>query len=378
MPFSKSSGGVGQLSRAFEPMPSTFREEMEGVLHRYMTDGRGDDARGRHLAALMSLEAALQHGLFSYRPSRDASAWLVLLLDVVGERLALSPATRLDMPSREFLDGLASLELHATARVTEEVLAASLARCTGLAPTLARALLAHVRVAALLWTLGYRGHNTNGERHPQARHVRKLIRARIDAAWETQMRMLEGGRRLDSLDLLASLPISFHHAEGAVQTALHRVEEDLAHVPFAVFYALVTDARRGGRVWRPPGRYVEGGCYTRAAFDATVGHVLDGSRSRRRRYGRSVALSDLGLSAMYPATVARLDAWLERFDFPELNVAGAADTVDGVWIDYVGARRDAVADRHARLVDGLRHGRSRVLRAPDAVARLDATHAAHG
>jgi len=361
-------------------MPSAYRSELEGVLRGFVTDGRGDDARGRNLAALLSLEAALQHGLFTYRPSRDAAAWLVLLVDVVGERLRLPPAKRLDLSVRAFLDRLVGLELSATAQVTEEALAVALAQRNGLHPALARGLLSHVRVAALLWTLGYRGHRVSGERHPQARHVRKLVRARVDAAWERQVRTFEGLRRVDTVALLASFPISFTHAARAVQGALRRVDEDLADVPFAVFYALVTDARRGGRVWRPPPRYVEGECYSRSAFDATVGHALDGSRSRRRRYGRSVALSDLGLSAMYPATVARLDAWLERFDFPELVLTSAADGLGNgdAWMEHVSARRDVVERLHGRLVDGLREHGSRSQRALDPVMTRPATHAAHG
>lgn len=358
-------------------MPRAYRDELEGVLRGFVNVGRGDDARGRHLAALLSLETALEHGLFSYRPSRDAAAWLMLLVDVVGERLALTPAARLDMPVRAFLSDLARLELRTTARVTEEALASALARCTGLDAALARGLLAHVGVAALLWTLGYRARDLNGERHPQARHVRKLVRARVDLAWERQLRALEGRRRIDALDVLAALPISFRHAARAVQMVLRRVDEDLEHVPFAVFYALVTDARRGGRVWRPPARYVESGCYSRAVFDATVGHALDGSRSRRRRYGRSVALSDLGLSAMYPSTVARLDAWLERFDLPELQLADAGVGADGAWVDLVGAQRDTVARRHASLVHGLRERATRSPVEPRRGPHHGTSYAAH-
>ena len=336
-------------------MPAAYRVELDHLLREFVTGGRGDDARGRHLASLYALEGAFALGAFDYRPTRDVAAWTMLLIDIVGERLALAPADRLDMRVAEFLGRVGELGLRRTALITEEALLATLARATGLDSSLARPLLGRLRVAALLWTLGYRGHGSNGERHPQARHIRKLVRARVDAAWEGQVRAREGRRIVDALDVLAALPISFGQASKAVQAALRRVDEDLAHVPFAVFYALVTDARRAGRVWLPPARYVEGGCYTRATFDAAVGHVFDGSRSRRRRFGRSVALSDLGLSAVYPATIARLDVWLARYDLPELCIAAAEDTEGPAWYPWAVSNLDEIERRHHRLLDAVRN-----------------------
>ena len=216
-------------------MPAAYRLELDHLLRVFVTGGRGDDARGRHLASLYALEEAFALGVFDYRPTRDVAAWTMLLIDIVGERLALAPVARLDMPVREFLDRVADLALRRTAHITEEALLATLASATGLDPSLARPLLGRLRVAALLWTLGYRGHGSNGERHPQARHIRKLVRARVDAAWEGQVRAHEGRRTVAALDVLAALPISFVHASRAVQAALRRADEDLAHVPFAVF-----------------------------------------------------------------------------------------------------------------------------------------------
>ncbi len=358
-------------------MPLAYRDELVAVLRAFSLGGRGDDARGRNLASLHALEEALELGLFDYRPTRDAAAWSMLLIDIVGDRLALSPTERLDVSMRGFLDHLDALALRHTARITEEALVDALARTMGLSRPLARPLLSQIRVAALLWLLGYRCDGRLAERHPQARHVRKLVRARVDAAWERQLAGAEA-HGIDALDVLAALPITFGHAVQAVQVALRRADEDLAHVPFAVFYALATDARRGGRVWYPPARYVENGCYDRATFDATVGHVLDGSRSRRRRFGRSVALSDLGLSAMYPASIARLDAWLARHDLTPLHFPSGRDVLTVDWYAWATSHADEVAWRRRRLLAFVREAATRSPCTMPVGADAATSHAAYG
>jgi hypothetical protein len=180
-----------------------------------------------------------------------------------------------------------------------------------------------------------------------------LVRARVDATWEGQLGVVES-RSGEAIDVLAALPITFGHAARAVQAALRRVHEDLAHAPFAVFYALVTDARRGGRIWYPPRRFVENGCYTRATFDAIFGHLLEGCRRRRRRFGRSVALSDLGLSAMHPTSLARLDTWLERGDSPQLGFPSGHGAVACDWFAWATSQVHEIERRRERLLSDVR------------------------
>ena len=338
--------------RRFPAVSVGYLEGLALRIRSLALDGRGDDARGRHLASLYALEWAYRNGLFAYRPSRDPGHWLLLLLDVAGARAGLAPTDRVQMSADALFARLCEIDLRHIVRHTRAVVLEHVARRLGLSVQFAEPLLARMSVAAVLNLLGVGPADAaRAEKHPQGRQVRKVLRARVDAGWERRLGAFEPVVERDPGVLLAALPISFGLSLRTVQSAMLRVGEDLAHVPFAVYYALLTDARRGGRVWRPPDRYVEGGCYDRATFDLAVGHALDAVRSRKRRYRRSSALSELGMSALFPATVARLDAWLERYPFAPFRLdAGqsAAGQVD--WYLWAQTEMESIEALHARLV----------------------------
>lgn len=341
--------------RSFLAVPDRYVVQFERRLRSLAVDGRGDDARGRHLASLYALEWAYRNGLFEYRPSRDPGRWLVLLLDVAGARMGLSPATRLRRPVGEFFARLGRIGLDLVAQRTRTALLASVARAYGLQSRLATQTLDRMSVASVLWSLSVPVSGTaEREKHPQGRQVRKALRARIDGAWSARLVTLQTAGTVDATVMLSAIPISFTVTARAVQAALVRVGEDLDQAPFAVFYALLTDARHGGRVWRPDDAYVEGGSYDRATFDATVGHALQTARSRKRRDRRSIALAELGLSATFPATIARLDRWLRAEPPDELRLDRTAEGKTGYgWYAWARSEADTIAAIHGNLVRGI-------------------------
>lgn len=341
--------------RPFLAVPERYVVQFERRLRSLALDGRGDDARGRHLASLYALEWVYRHGLFEYRPARDPGRWLVLLLDVAGARMGLSPSARLTSPIGEFFARLGQIGLGQVAQRSRAAVFASLARTYGLPTTLTLPLLDRMSAASVLWSLGVPACATEErEKHPQGRQVRKALRARIDGVWSARLVALETARPVGAAVTLGAIPISFAVLASAVQAALVRVGEDLEQVPFAVFYALLTDARRGGRVWRPHDAYVEGGSYDRATFDTTVGHALQAARSRKRRYRRSSALAELGLSATFPATIARLDRWLRVTPPDELRLDRTADGKTGYgWYAWARSEADTIASIHGNLVQAI-------------------------
>lgn len=341
--------------RSFRAVPEIYVGQLAQHVRSLALDGRGDDARGRHLASLYALEWAYRYGWFDYRPTRDPGRWALLLIDVVGARAGLSPLERLTSPVDAFLARTANVGLERVAARTREALVAGVAKTYDLPVGLASPLVGRMSLAAALWVLGVPSTGTTGcEKHPQGRQVRKVLRARIDAIWDRQLEALEMRGSIDAETVFAAIPASYRVTARAVRAALVRVGEDLAHVPFAVFYALLTDARRGGRVWRPPDRFVEGGSYDRAAFEAMVGHVLTTSRSRKRRDQRSSALAELGLSASFPRTFVRIDRWLELGDIPELCLARGGVTYPHCdWFSWSQQRSDRIERRHMALVEGI-------------------------
>ena len=308
------------------------------------------------MAALHALEWAYRHRLFDYRPTREPGRWLLLLLDVTGQRMRLNPHERLALSAHGFLERLSLMDLAYLSKRTREALCSAFARQFDVPAQLAEPVLERMSVAAVLWQLGVTlTSDHDREKHPQGRQVRAALRSRIDGAWDTGLASLEATQSVTAVSFLASLPIAARTTLVEVQAALREVDEDLADVPFAVFYALLTDARRGGRVWRPPAAYVESHSYDRAAFDATVGHALDSVRSRKRRYHhhRSAVLGDLGLSTMFPATIARLDAWLDAKEIPEFRIdaGGATGTPD--WYAWVTSHSAEIAELHRHLLGAL-------------------------
>ena len=319
------------------------------------TEGRGDDARGRYLASLFALEWAFRRGVLDYRPNRDPGRWMLLLLDVGGERAGLTPDELLALRLDAFLERLAAIDLPQLATITRDVLVVSVARTLATAPELVEPLVGRMSVTSVLYRLGVKSaHGAFGDKHPQARHFRRVLRERVDEAWANELVQLDNCEPPSAQQLLAALPIAFDLCARTVRAALLRVGEDLAEVPFAVFYALVTDARRGGRVWRPADPYVEGSCYDRTTFEVAVGHALDAVRSRKRRYQRSSALSELGLSAIFPATIARIDDWLERGSYPAFRLdATPTPACDRDWYAWALEHRAGITAHHDRIVDAV-------------------------
>lgn len=353
----RSLGTTFPAPRSSRPVPARYVVGLARYLRSLALDGRGDDARGRHLAALSVLDWALGHDLFDYRPSRDPGRWLLLLLDVGGARIGLAPEARLRLPLDDFLARLGGKDLRLVADLTRSALADAVGDRIGVCREAAAGRLERTTVAETLWLLGIPETGPSGrEKHPQGRQLRKAIRARVDLAWDARLDAVEEAGEVDAATVLAAIPGSYAVAVRTVQAALTRVGEDLAHTPFAVFYALLTDARRGGRVWRPSDCFVEAGSYDRAAFDAAVGHALLDARSRKRRYRRSSALAELGLSSFFPATFARIDRWLATRRFDEFCLShrpGAPRRID--WYRWARHQRSTIAARHDQLVDGVAH-----------------------
>jgi len=123
-----------------------------------------------------------------------------------------------------------------------------------------------------------------------------------------------------------------------------------------VVYAFATDAKRAGRMWDPPDAYVDGVAFGREDFEAAVGRALQGARSRKRRYRRSVALAELGLSAFFPDTVAVLDGWLascrcSEFWLEPLAMRNAED--EGGWFSYTEANAALIEATQWRIYEAV-------------------------
>ena len=339
----------------WQPVPDDYRRHIAGMVQALGTEGRGDDARGRHLASLYALDWAFRRGVLAYRPNRDPGRWMLLLLDVGGDQAGLTPDERLALPLDAFLERLAVIGLPELARITRDVLVVGIARTLATTPALVEPVVRRMSVANVLYRLGVTSAGgVFGDKHPQARHFRRVLRERVDEAWARELARLDRRGPPSAQQLLAALPIAFDLCARTVRAALLRVGEDLAHVPFAVFYALVTDARRGGRVWRPADRYVDGGCYDRASFEVAVGHALPFVRSRKRRYERSSALSELGLSAIFPNSIARIDDWLERGHYPAFQLdAASTPGSERDWYTRALEQRASIAAQHDRIVDAV-------------------------
>ncbi len=339
----------------WQPVPDLYRRDIARMVRALGTEGRGDDARGRYLASLYALEWAFRHDLLDYRPNRDPGRWMLLLLDVGGARAGLTPEERLALSLDAFLERLAAIDLPVLARVTLQVLVAHMANSLATPPSLAEPLIRRMSVASVLYRLGVTSSNgVFGDKHPQARHFRRVLRQRVDDAWSRELAHVAYCGPPSQQQLLAALPIAFDLCARTVRAALFHIGEDLVHAPFAVFYALVTDARRGGRVWRPADRYVEGGCYDRASFEIAVGHALEAVRSRKRRHRHSSALSELGLSAIFPNAIAHIDDWLDRGHYPVFRLdTTPAQSLDRDWYAWALEERACIALHHERIVDAV-------------------------
>ncbi len=340
--------------------PDTFRGDVERHLRELAHTGRGDNARGRNLHALNVLEWALARDWMRYRPTRDAARWLLMLLDLVGAYADLDVPARLRLPFGRFLELLGRVALVRLAAVTRAATADALARRRPRRrrPPLERAPVAGP-VLTVLWNLGYSPHSyrtqVHFEKHSQGRLVRRKIAATVDGAWAEAVREEAELHGPGAALLLAALPPGFGTCYRVIETTLRRSEDSLTANPFAVFYALATDAVRGGRVWEPADALVEGAAYGREDFHLALGRSRHGHGDRRATRGS--ALAELGLSTYFPRTVELLDLWLVSRQLPELWVGEDAPTNrDETWHTFARRAADDVNGAHRailRRVDAL-------------------------
>lgn len=336
--------------------PLRYYDEVASHIRNLALGGRGEDVRGRNLLALHVLETSYANGWFGYTPHRDVARWLVMLLDLVGARVGLAPHARLDRTIGGFLDDLRESGLRHVADVTHSAVRARLARCFGW-PDLALApVTPGMSVLAALWHMGFRIDvylsQVHFEKHTQGKLIRRKIGATLDELWAEAARRQLGSGPPTALHVLAALPPAFPVVLEQVESALARVDESLEGAPFAVFYALVTDAARSGRRWQPPEAYVQGSVYSRGDFERAVGRTLPGSQSRRTRYRRNVGLAELGLSSFFPATVALIDRWLAACPCSELFVEppeGAHAGVEDGWLGLARTHMEAIEDLQWRI-----------------------------
>ena len=323
--------------------PDSYLDELAAHLRRLALAGRGEDVRGRNLLALHVLETSYAHAWLSYAPNRDVGRWLMMLLDLVGARAGLGPEARLaahrgGLPRRSARRraaraGRRDRGRRAAGAVAPLRLAQPGAGAGDAAPVDGGRALAHGLPLRRLPLAGPLREAQPGQAHPP--QARRHPRRALGAAAHRRL----AGEAPTALHVLAALPPSFPVVLEQVQAALERVDESLEGAPFAVFYALVTDAARSGRRWDPPERFVEGWAYSREDFERAVGRTLSGVHSRKARYRRSVALAELGLSSFFPATVALVDGWLAQLRL--LRIVGRAAGRGACWRGRELARRGA-------------------------------------
>ncbi|MEJ2289646.1 MAG: hypothetical protein P8Y02_13590 [Deinococcales bacterium] len=356
-------GGTSAGDRRLGP-PDPYLHEVAAHIRRLAVAGRGEDVRGRNLLALHVLETSYAHGWLSYAPHRDVGRWLVMLLDLVGARVGLPPEARLERTVGTFLDDLRDTGLRRIADVTDAAVLHGLSRRFAW-PSLALAPVApRLSMASVLWHVGFQSaayrSQVHFEKHSQGKLIRRKIGTTLDERWAHAVHEQLGGAAPTALHVLAALPPAFSVVLDQVESALHRVDESLEGMPFAVFYALVTDAARSGRRWEPPDRFVEGWAYSREDFERAVGRSLKGAHSRKARYRRSVALAELGLSSYFPTTVAMVDGWLARGRCSELWVEapdGVHAREESSWLELARGNMEAIEDLqwriYASVTDGL-------------------------
>jgi hypothetical protein len=257
----------------------------------------------------------------------------------------------MEMPVEDFFRAMETLHLERVARSSYLSMVNCIAQRHAISPRLAEPWVGRLTVAAMAWHMGVPREGIDGrEKHPQGRQVRKALRGAIDHGWSATLEAHGPEIEEPAIKVFASLPLPLRASIATIESVLSRVGEGLDHVPFAVFYALLTDARKGGRVWQPPAGYLDARGFDRSAYDTSVGNRLESTRSRRRRYVRPATLSEFGLSAVYPRTVAKIDRWLES-ERPAPLCIGSKDEPALAWHEYLTGALDEIERQHARLVE---------------------------
>jgi hypothetical protein len=292
----------------------TYRAKLETLLEALAAPQRGDDARGRNLQALYFLKYALRYGWFAYAPSRQPGRWLIVLLDLCGAASGRDVRSRLDLRVQEFMDVLRELQLSHVADMTCNTLVRALEplppyRTIG-RPLLFR-VLSSMGMVALLRHLGVdpdalqRSRDHAGSVHGQK--IRQQVSEHLDVFWCEALARLADDAIPDTARVLAGLPPSFSQVEALVEHPSQADVQGLHDLPFAVFYARVTDA---------PDHLWESGVYVpddaRSIFEESVGRMREHRKARDDATSPPVKHLRLGLRSACPRSLAVIDRWLER------------------------------------------------------------------
>ena len=198
---------------------------------------------------------------------------------------------------------------------------------------------------SVLWHLGYQPEHyqrqINAEKHSQGKLIRQKIAQSVDSYWFQALKEHQQSQRtITFIDVLAAIPPSFTQVFNLIESILNKADESLSYGPFAIFYALASNASKGGRIWQPPASFVEGCTYSRVDFEIAVGLRPGGLNDSKR-----VALAQLGLSAFFPKTIALIDNWLERFVISEFYCEDELmwhNNVQGNWCQHIGDYLDEI------------------------------------
>lgn len=333
---------------------------------RWVADGRGDVARGRHLFTLRFLDALWDPVgplTLPYRPTRNPGAFLAMTFDLVGdarhgylarlegeaesgdrleEEIRQHLHERLAAPWPRLVEDLERLALPHLARVVAETTTEALRRpsVSDFPSELARiaswmtkeqyglldveayeASLPMHRVLGLLRFAVDDERLSDREQHPTGGDLRRMLRGRLDRAWCLAAKA-EGEAGM--IDFLASWPID------VTWMASQPGEHD-----FAVAYALASDAPAPGRLWPAAAPYVRD--EEREDFELLAGRGREATWVRR-----TTRLARWGASAVFPLSFGSLDARLA------VEVGLDDFHADGMWRQTVAAVADAleVARRH--------------------------------
>ena len=303
-------------------LPTDYHRALEHVLESWSVTQRGDDPRGRNLQALYFLEFALEHGWFSYLPSRQPGRWVMNLLDLLGSRAGQSVSQRLELDVRGLVNLLNQHHLARIAELTCATLTRTLESCPefrGLSRPLMRRVLETLDMVSLLQRLDFNPEEALSARDRAGsvygQKIRQQLLSHLDPHWATVIAALEQEPIPDFLRVLVSLPPSFQQLETMIERQLHLEDTSFGEIPFAVFYARVTDAP--GDEWS--GRYYVSED-DRTAFEAWVG------RHRERRQSQATELGinrmkqfRLGIRAACRLTIRIVDQWLEQKPISEFR-----------------------------------------------------------